>query len=76
MKKRRSEFILSLLSKTLILEIMTMLLTLDNWMHKKTMKTKQRLTLMIACKDMLMRKFSKKVTGGLFDNYGIVPKEN
>ena len=38
MKKRRSQFILSLLSKTLILKMMKMLLNLNDRVHKKAMK--------------------------------------
>ena len=70
MKKRRSQLILSLLSKKLILKIMKMLLTLDDWMYKKkTIKILSRITSLKAYKSKLMR---KKIFKKLLDDCGIV----
>ena len=68
-KKRRSQLILSLLSKTMILKLMKMWLTLDGRMcKKKTRKILLWLTSLRACKSKLMRKISKKY----LDDYLII----
>ena len=56
---------------------MKMLLTLNNRLYKKkTRKILLRITLLRAYKCKLMRNFiQKKVTGGLFDDYDILPHE-
>ena len=76
MMKKRIQFLLILLPKTLILKMIKILLTLDDWMYKKKEKILLRLTSLRAYKRKLLKKISeKKVTRGLFDDYGIVPNE-
>ena len=73
MKKRRSQLILSLLSKT---QIMKMLMTLDDQLNKKKMRKKLlRLTsLRIFFKISDEENFTKKITEGLFDDQGTILK--
>ena len=53
--------------------MMKLLLTLDDQMDKKKMrKILLRLISLIAYKSKLIKKYYKKVTGGLFDDYGII----
>ena len=51
-------------------------ITLHSQMYmENTRKSFIRMTSLRTYKSKLMRNFIKKVTGGLFDDYGIVPNE-
>ena len=55
--------------------MMKLLLTLDDQMDKKkTRKILRRLISLRTYKSKLIKKYYKKVIGGLFDDYGIIPK--
>ena len=76
MMKKRRQFILNLLSEKLNLKIIKICLILDDCMYnEKTKKTLLRLAWLRDYKNIQIRIYFKKVTGGLLVYYSIEPKK-